>query len=1602
MSRRAPRHIVAFLLAAAALALLCVVDRASAASLDETISSLAAIDSRATGTTGFNRAADYIEERFAALGLEPSSHQYILPVRKVREASIRVNGASSAIRPFLYNAVTPGTTDGILEGPLYYVGHGALDELDTIPIRDAIVVMEFDSGRNWQTLASLGAKALIYLDRNTTASKFFFEEKFELTPLQFPCFWIDEQTSKTLFGASRFSPGDRLAETAALTAEIVWEETLGRNIYTVIPGSDDEQKEELVIVEAFFDTPEYVAGRSPGADAAVSIATLLDLAAQFAANPPKRSVMLIAASGHAQSLAGMRELIWSLNERSKNMRELRRDLQNDIKEARSDIALLSGLVFPLQADRERDRELRRVIGHQLKWRIDGISRELIELRMAGVTDQNRHQVENAAASRFALRRISWAETFHDLPGEELSLFKELIPAALGEKQALLAELDRQFTALKSANNFRLAVRNYTLSAVISLHLSSHGDGVGGFHRGWLYNLKPTINRTGIYSVLADVLSDTAATSNEGTLYQETLRPTRMRSWESWFLDKPQLGGEISSLAGLIGISLATTSDGRSLWGTPWDTVDTVDFANATRQASLVHDLIRGVAAAEELHSGNMPRDGFSTATARTNLLLQGELFADYPAAGTTILAYQGLNRFYATVDHKGRFTIRGIADKKNVLDKLIIEGYRFEDRTGRVIWAIDKKETGKNNYRLKMLRKSMQTSLVMFACRELTVFDLLEPRSFAYMTKLDLFDGRRDATPQHYWYSRIDTRDSIIASIYLEPGSLMKMTLSDTVLTRKMLLTNGTPDNPMGSGYAIDGSTAIHRTAYHAARDAWTLLTPRIDNLESHGIFDEKIDQLRTRGQQALAASETAYSELRYGEAREAAADALALASRVYVQVEKTQKDVLFGVLFYIALFIPFAFCMERFLFSFTTIYKRILGFLLILLVLITIIYQVHPAFQLTYSPMVVILAFFILGLSLMVTLIIFFRFEEEMAMLQRRSSHKRPEEISRWKAFVAAFFLGVSNLRRRRLRTILTCSTLIILTFTIMSFTTIKSNRQQNLLLFQQHAPYHGLLLKKMNWASLPPQATDILVNSMADLDYPAPRIWLEPPDPSATIQAPVRHNDKVAVLQGLVGLSANEPYVTGLDAVLASGRWFTDDDRQAILLEKQMATRLEAVTGETEVLLWGQKFLVVGTFDGEKLEKNVDLDNEPLTPVTFPDEAGASVSEEELEAMESGDDIRTIQSRYRHIPAAQVAIVPAATLLAAGGKLKNIAVRPEESEALREVASQLTDRFSLVIFAGDQNGTWLYNVSDTIDYQGVPDIIIPLLISVLIVLNTMISSVYERKSEIGVYTSVGLAPSHVAFLFVAEALALAVISVVIGYVIAQVLASLFAATNLWEGITVNYSSMAGVAAMVLVILVVLVSVIYPARVAARIAIPDVNQTFALPAPVNNTITVNLPFLMKYDEHESIGGFIHDYFVGHQDISQGIFSTGPVDIVFSCSTVDEITRLFKTSTAHDDLHCLHLRANVWLAPFDFGIMQLVDIQFCPAKEGENYLAIKATLSRKSGESAVWHRINTLFLHDLRKQLLVWRSLDDVAHRELAEKFRTIANLDTIGMEGAS
>ena len=1561
--------------------------------LMDDIRALSALEDRSTGTPGNKAAAEYIAKRFSDLGFkEIGVHRFSVPVLQHQNSTLFLTDQNLKIPlfPIQSNAISPGTIPPQgFSGPLVYAGSGNLADFNGKTLEGAIVLMELDSGKNWQNAANFGAKALIYVDRGPT-TKTFFKEKIELSPIPFPRFWIPLQEAQALFGPFESAGNGQVAAAVHLSSDIVWGNAVGENIYCLIPGSDTGNQEELLLVEAFYDSTPLVIGKSPGADEALSIATLLDLARTLKQNPPKRPILLVATGGHAQTLAGMRELVWSLWERSKEIRDRKKYFRDMVNNTRKVVKGLQGMSLdgPLAAGAANEtieRMIRDAVIERVKTDADLISRTLMRLRLQAHDQDNSRTIQVLAQQRLVLRRLSWRTDFINLDPEERLALKKIVPLAIKDQQAILADARRQRDELNSAGDFRSIARTQEIGAVVSLHLSSRGDGFGAFNSGWLYPLKPTINRVSAYSTLDSVLRESAVDLEQSLgspgFFQDTLRPSHRRPWRSYFLDNPPLGGEISALAGYLGVTFATVNDARPYWGTPYDRPESIDADFAARQSAMVSGLISAMAQAPTLQAGSLPRNGFATVNGRAKFLRHGELFADQPAPESMILAFHGPAGYHVMVDHMGRFELKGVADSKHVLDKVILEGYRFEPETGRIIWAVDKEKTGKAAYRVKMQRRAMETDLVMFACRQSVLFNLLEPRNFHYMTRIQLLDGSREASPLRYWWSRIDTRASTIASVFLESGTRYKMTLSDNIIQNKLILTNGSKDHPEGVGYLIDDWPLLKLTEYRIARDMWILLEPRIANLETHGIYNERIRNLQREGSGALAEAEKALDAKIYDRFAELSSRSWALATRVYADVEKTQKDVLFGVLFYIALFVPFAFCLERFLFCYSDIYKKIIAFATILILLIAVIYKVHPAFQLAYSPMVVILAFFIMGLSLMVTLIIFFRFENEMILLQRRARHIKAEEISRWKAFMASFFLGVSNLRRRRLRTLLTCATLIILTFTIMSFTSVKTMRHHARLRYQEHAPYQGLLFKSTNWQTLPPETYGIFSNAFENSGIVLPRVWLEAEDRTQSTPVSIRFNHKTQEAQGLVGLSHQESLLTAAEGVLTGGRWFNENERQVILLPDRLATSLGidplAPEGNT-VLLWGVPYGVVGTFSGSKLTDLTDLDGEPLTPVTFPSEAAVEMTEVEMEAVESGDDVRAFQSRYQHTPGDLTLIIPYRTLSAAGGRLKSLAVRPAADMDIQALAAEMVDRFGLTLFSGEKDGTFLYNASDTMSYSGVPNIAIPLIISIFIVLNTMIGSVYERKREIGIYTSVGLAPSHVSFLFIAEAMAFAVLSVVLGYLLAQTSAYLFAGTSLWAGITVNYSSLAGVAAMLLVILVVLISVIYPSRVAAQIAIPDVNRSWTLPQAKDNIIELTLPFLMEYEEHKSIGGYIYDFFKSHQDVSHGVFSTDEIFFDFICPlnpiNVKPNTACIEGSCCRDA--CLQLHTNVWLAPFDFGIMQQIEVQFCPAQEEAGFLEIKIRLARESGEANAWRRINKAFLHALRKQLLIWRSLD--------------------------
>ena len=122
------------------------------------------------------------------------------------------------------------------------------------------------------------------------------------------------------------------------------------------------------------------------------------------------------------------------------------------------------------------------------------------------------------------------------------------------------------------------------------------------------------------------------------------------------------------------------------------------------------------------------------------------------------------------------------------------------------------------------------------------------------------------------------------------------------------------------------------------------------------------------------------------------------------------------------------------------------------------------------------------------------------------------------------------------------------------------------------------------------------------------------------------------------------------------------------------------------------------------------------------------------------------------------------------------NVYPAPEKIESIREMADAVARITQLPTYVGDQGGVHRMIFTSLAKASGWKDLLIPVILGGLIIFATMLGSVSDREREIYTFSSLGLAPPHVASLFFAEASMYAVIGGMGGYLLGQVVARLFA----------------------------------------------------------------------------------------------------------------------------------------------------------------------------------------------------------------------------------
>lgn len=1547
------------------------------------MSFFAGMKDRSTGSNGAEKAADYILDAFRKAGLsEVGVQDFLTPIPEVVSASIEVNGTSLQLYPWGPNMVyLPMTPPEGLTGRLLYVGDGNFAQFNGKSVKGSIVLMDLASYSNWLNASMLGASALIFLG-DETAIRGQFKEKEIPTPVAFPRFWVPQDV------------GDRLKQLAlsrnakaTVKSKTRWQHKMVRNCYALLPGKSPKLRKELIVLDTFYDASSYLLGIAPGAGESTSISMMLLLARQFAQNPPDRSVLFVATAGNGQGLAGMRQFAWAVTTRRKILRREKRQLSADKELIDHQIELLQE-GDPLSLKNQSDRELIwKLVIERAKDKADELTREMqYQKKVAG--DESKVDVDDPRP----YRRLSWVNKMAEMTPEQRTLARELLQGVIPELEVKLNELKLRRHVFKSTERLTRQLIDFEPVLYLDLSLSSHSPYIGLSELAGTFPFRQDVRRIVRSRRLADTMTEvgeqTARETGSPNIFKNLLKGEAAQGAFGQTHMDYRLGSDIAAIGGLPAVSLVTLDDSRSLWSTPNDTLGHVNRENIEQLQRFFPVFLTKLFSHPALGEGITGQlRGLASLEGTAKFIRQGELFPDQPAPDTIINVIQGDSIFRGMSLQDGTFFIPGLANRRASYQKLIVEPYGLDRQTGLVKWTADKNQTGKVNYRIKVKTDLASTSLVMFHCRQSDVVGVFDPQDMGHLTKVELLNAATETKPVRYWYSRIDGRDTNAISVFLERGTRFKLILSQSLVSKEFFLLNSSKENPAGLGFLIGDPQTIPLVPQRVAKDLGFLAGKRLSNLFRHGIANRYLQTLNDTSDNQLSTSIQNIADDTYDSFWKNVVAAWAKMNVVYSEIENTERDVLTGVMFFIALFVPFAYCIERYLFSFRDIYKQIIAFFIILLMTIFAIRGLHPAFQLTYSPMVVIIAFFIVGLSLLVSWIIFMRFEREMDELHDTFSiaNRKTDQVSKWQAFGAGFSIGVSNLNRRKLRTALTCITLVILTFTVMSFTNVKSMHKTTSTNLAKQNPYRGILIRHQFWFPL----TMLLLDDMhARFDGSSsiwPRGWIEPKESRSQAITSVHFADKKSLAEGILGLGPNAPeYFT---KIVKYGRWFRPDEPRAILLSIAMAENLgldpESDVG-AGVTLMGDSFKVVGYFDGKLMESTKGLDQTPITPAYEDTLRSQDLSEAEIEAMQSGEQMLPTSERFRNANAKSTVILPFETCISYGGELKAIVVMPSSTQQPLQIADRLSTWLAYPLFVGE-DGIWYHSASNTVRYQGVANLLVPILIVIFICLNTLIGHVHERQREIGTYTSVGLAPTHVGFLFIVEALSMAVISTVIGYILAQLSAKYLGNTALFSQLTFNYSSLASVACMFLVFSVVFLAALYPARLAAEIAMPDINRSWTLPEAEGEVIVMHLPFLLKYEEEKGIMGFLHAFYSAHQDVSQGSF-------IVDEASMDVDAPVLGEGQVPSPV-CLLLRMNVWLAPFDFGIKQRLQMHCCPSPDNPGYLELALRMIRLSGERSAWERANKNFVKALRKQMLLWRLMDP----KMKGQYQQLAPMDYPG-----
>jgi len=436
-------------------------------------------------------------------------------------------------------------------------------------------------------------------------------------------------------------------------------------------------------------------------------------------------------------------------------------------------------------------------------------------------------------------------------------------------------------------------------------------------------------------------------------------------------------------------------------------------------------------------------------------------------------------------------------------------GYDHNGHITQVVASLgQRKVAGIDNSGLKVGKGLRDLLMQVFNCQSSTLYGAFDPRLLRSLSQLNVLSATRDAPP-NYGHFEVDRG---IAAIFAPHGTNLRILGMQGKVDRRMLLLGdhmeddefaGLPPGGLLTSEPIADSSKRRPvpTALAVARDTFEISKARLDKLQRNGINPESTWSLLSDGQRRLEEAESAFDDGEIDQSEGYASAACSYLIRAYPNVLSTANDVVYGLVLMLLLAIPFAVVCERLFCSSKTIVGKVLGFAAFFGATFIFFLLFHPAFKLATTPVIIFLAFTIIVISGFVISIIYSRFEYEMELIRMSGLGMHKADVTRLGTILATGQLGISNMRRRPLRTFLTGITVVLMTFILLTFASFNDSAGTRSVALDATPSFEGVMMRRPGWYSFEDGSLERVKKTWGEQFRAYERRWVMSEDPRTKI---------------------------------------------------------------------------------------------------------------------------------------------------------------------------------------------------------------------------------------------------------------------------------------------------------------------------------------------------------------------------------------------------------------------------------------------------------------------------------------------------------------------